>query len=209
MRQPENVIIIGASGHGKVIADIVLKSGDRLVGFLDDDPSLGSEAFGHPILGKIEDMCKFSGGARFIIGIGDNRIRKQIAEECSEGNDVIWHTAVHPAAVTAADAIIREGAAVMANAAINPSAKIGRHCIINTGAVIEHDNDISDYVHISPNASVGGAVSIGECTHIGIGATVKNNISIASGCLVGAGAVVVKDILEKGTYAGVPARKLR
>ena len=96
----------------------------------------------------------------------------------------------------------------MANACINSSAKIGKHCIINTGAIIEHDNIIEDYVHISPQVALGGTIKVGENTHVGIGATVKNNIEICSNCIIGAGAVVVKDIIEKGTYVGVPAKKI-
>ena len=95
----------------------------------------------------------------------------------------------------------------MANSCINSSAKIGKHCIINTGAIIEHDNIIEDYVHISPNATLGGTVKIGESTHVGIGSIVKNNITICKNCTIGAGAVVVKNILEEGTYVGVPARE--
>ena len=95
----------------------------------------------------------------------------------------------------------------MANASINTSAKIGKHCIINTGAIIEHDNVIEDFAHISPGASLAGTVVIGTCTHIGVGATIKNNIEIANDVVVGAGAVVVKNIGESGVYIGVPAKK--
>ena len=97
----------------------------------------------------------------------------------------------------------------MANACINTSAKIGRHCIINTASIVEHDNQIGDYVHLSPNVTCCGTVTIGELTHIGAGATIKNNINITDECIIGAGAVVVKDIQEKGTYVGVPAQKMK
>ena len=97
----------------------------------------------------------------------------------------------------------------MANAVINPFAKVGKHCIINTACVVEHDNQIADYVHISPGAVLAGTVSVGELTHIGAKAVVRNNISITSECVVGAGAAVVKEIDEKGVYAGVPARRIK
>ena len=97
----------------------------------------------------------------------------------------------------------------MANAVINPYASIGKHCIINTGAIVEHDNDLEDYVHISPNATLAGTVCIGRKTHIGVGACVKNNITIAGNVVVGAGAAVVKDITDAGVYVGVPARRMR
>ena len=97
----------------------------------------------------------------------------------------------------------------MANAVINPCAKIGRHCIISSAAVVEHDNTIEDYAHISVGAKLGGTVSIGEQTWVGIGAVVSNNISICPRCMIGAGAVVIHDIKESGTYVGVPARKIK
>ena len=99
------------------------------------------------------------------------------------------------------------GTVVMAGAVVNACAKIGEHCIINTCAIVEHDDIIENYVHISPRAAVGGTVNIGESTHIGIGAVVKNNIDICSNCTIGAGAVVVKNIENSGIYIGVPARK--
>lgn len=200
------VIIIGASGHAKVIADIVIKSGDKLLGFLDDGENLPSELLGYPILGKVCSICKYINTANFIIGIGSNIIRKSLAEKFY---DVKWYIAIHPSAQLGLDIIIGEGTAIMANVVINTSAKVGKHCIINTGSIIEHDNIIEDYVHISPQASLGGTVTIGELTHIGIGATIKNNISICGGCIIGAGAVVVKNIDIRGTYVGVPARNIK
>lgn len=97
----------------------------------------------------------------------------------------------------------------MANSIINPSTKIGKHCIINTGAIIEHDNTIENYVHISPNATLCGTVKVGECTHVGAGAIIKNNTNIIDNCIIGAGATVVNDINKKGTYVGVPAKKIK
>jgi len=202
MKKCEKVIIIGAGDHAKVIADIIIKSGDNLLGFIDDKS--GKMLLGYPVLGKTEDIYKFERDAKFIIGIGNNYTRKQVAEKYN----LTWHTAIHPSAVIAIDVSIGEGTVVMANAVINVSAKIGRQCIINSGAVVEHDNNIADYAHISPNAAVAGTVSIGELTQVGVGAAVRQNISICAECVIGAGAVVVKDITEKGTYVGVPARKM-
>ncbi|MCL2773483.1 MAG: acetyltransferase [Oscillospiraceae bacterium] len=200
-----NVIIIGAGGHAKVIADIVLKNNDTLMGFLDDNKPKNEIILGYPVLGKLDDIVFFDDKAVFIIGIGNNAVRKSLSEKYN----VTWHTAIHPSASIGIDVTIGDGTVIMANAVINPSAKIGRHCIINTGAIVEHDNVISDYVHISPNASLGGTVKVGECTHIGIGASVKNNITITNDCVIGAAAVVVKDVVSKGVYVGVPARRIK
>lgn len=139
----------------------------------------------------------------FIIAIGDNKKREKI----SHSPNLKLYTAIHPSAQIGLDVEIQEGTVIMANACINSSAKIGKHCIINTGAIIEHDNIIEDFVHISPNVALGGTVKIGKSTHVGIGSTIKNNITICENCKIGAGAVVVKNILEEGTYVGVPARE--
>ena len=200
----DKVIIIGAGGHGKVIADIVISNGNTVKGFLDDrDDVQGGTVLGFPVLGKLADYKKYS-DCEFVIAVGNPQIRKNIAESM----EVKWHTAIHPrASVSQLGTSLGEGTVVMANAVINPCAKTGKHCIINTGAVVEHDNVLGDYVHISPNATLAGTVTVGDSTHIGAGACVKNNISITAGCTVGAGSVVVRDITQSGIYIGVPARR--
>ncbi len=199
----EDVILIGGGGHAAVIADIILRSGDRLVGFLDDD-SEKKELLGAKRLGVVSDWVRHADTALFLLAIGDNRLRESLSRELS----VRWHTAVHPAAVVGADAVIGEGSVVMAGAVVNPGAAVGRHCIINTGAIVEHDNHIADFVHLSPHATLCGTVSVGARTHIGAGATVINNLFVCADAVVGAGAVVARDITEPGTYVGVPARRL-
>ena len=201
----KSVVIIGASGHGKVIADIVLKSGDKVIGFLDDGIEKGKLIVGFEVLGKISDYKNYS-DCEFVIAIGNPYIREKIADVLN----VKWYTAIHPTAVISSlDVEIGEGTVVMANAVINSCAKIGRHCIINTGAIVEHDNILSDYVHLSPNVALAGMVSVGKSTHIGTGACTKQVVNIVSNCIIGAGSVIVRDINESGTYIGVPARKIK
>lgn len=200
----KKIIIIGASGHGKVIADIVLKSHDILVGFLDDGIEKGTLIFNeYEVLGDSSCVEQYN-DCEFIIGIGSNEIRNKISGRFN----VKWYTAIHPSAIIATKVFIDEGCVVMANAIINMDAKIGKHCIINTGAIIEHDCEIGNYVHISPNATLCGTVKVGSYTHVGASATIKNNIDITSNTVVGAGSVVIRNIEEKGNYVGVPARKL-
>lgn len=201
----KDVIIIGAGGHAKVIADIVGCRGDRLLGFLDDG-ACKNEVAGYPVMGKIESYVNYP-QAEFVIGIGNAAARRRIAGEL-EG--VRWYTAIHPAAVVSSmDVTVGAGTVVMANAVIGPGAVIGAHCIVNTAAVVEHDNRIGDFAHISVGAKLAGTVSVGEETWVGIGAAVSNNVSICGGCMIGAGAVVVKAITEPGTYVGVPARRIK
>ncbi|MBQ2988868.1 MAG: acetyltransferase [Clostridia bacterium] len=198
------LIIIGAGGHGKVIADNALKNGYTDICFVDDHAT--GEVMGFPIIGTSADIPKLDDGKTdFIIGIGNNAVRKMIAEKYG----VHWVRLIHPSAQIAACVTVGCGTVVMAGAVINACATVGAHCIINTRAVIEHDNIIDNYAHISPNATLGGTVHVGERTHIGIGATVINNIEVCENCVVGAGAAVVKNMRESGTYAGVPARKIK
>ena len=200
----KKLVIIGASGHGKVIADIALNNGYEIVGFLDDNDAV-KEIAGFPVLGSVSEIPSYQTECEFIIAIGNNRIREMIAEQYA----VNWATLIHPTAVIGMDVQIEVGTVVMANAVINPSARIGKHCIINTGAVIEHDNFLQNYVHVSPNAALAGTVHVGERVHVGVGACVKNNTNITADVTVGAGAAVVKDITEAGVYVGVPAGRMR
>ena len=204
LKNEKNIIIIGASGNGKVVADLALKNNYKIKGFLDDNGSL-KEMVDFPVLGKICEAEQYKNTCEFVIAIGSNAIREKIAEQYN----MKWATLVHPTATIGIDVDIEDGTVVMANAVINSSTRIGKHCIINTGAIVEHDNILEDYVHIAPNASLAGAVNIGEKTWVGIGASVKNNVSICDNCLIGAGGVVIKSIEACGTYAGVPVRKVK
>ena len=204
-RDPEQIVIIGAGGHGKVVADIVIQSGNWVKGFLDDAENIPNTIEGIPVLGKIASYKKYS-DCKFIVAIGDAVIRKKIVNQLI---GVKWYTAIHPSAqLSNLGVTIGEGTVIMAQAVINSSAKIGMHCIINTSAVIEHDNYLENFIHVSPGAVLAGNVKVGENTHIGAGAVIRNNINIASDCIIGAGAIVVKDIRHQGTYTGVPAKIL-
>ena len=131
----KKVIIIGAGGHGKVVADIVEKSGDTVYGFLDDGCDERSEFLGFPFLGKTDDCEKYINEAEFVIAIGKADIRDKIAQRLKGAK---LYTAVHPSAVISSiDVAIGEGTVIMANAVVNPGSRIGRHCIINTGAIVE------------------------------------------------------------------------
>ena len=205
-KMKENIIIIGASGYGKVVADIILQSGNNVFGFLDDNTEIGETFIGFPVLGEIDNYIKYP-KAKYIVAIGNEKIREKIVDKLIR---VSWYTAIHPKAIVSKiDTYIGEGSVIMASAVINAGAKIGKHCIINTGSIVEHDNKIEDFVHVSVGAKLAGNVCIGKKTWIGIGATVSNNIKICSDCIVGAGAVVVQDICGQGIYIGIPAKKYR
>lgn len=196
------LVIIGASGHGKVVADIAVQNGYEEILFLDDNPAV-KECGGFPVVGTSRNSIEYT-EYDFIVGIGVAQNRKRIQEQLErEGLHIT--TLIHLSAVVAKSAVIQSGTVVMAGAVINPGAEIGKGCIINTCSSVDHDCIISDYVHVSVGAHIAGSVRIGKCTWIGAGATVINNIEIIEDCMIGAGAVVVKNIERKGIYKGVPA----
>lgn len=197
------LIIIGASGHGKVVADIARKNNYENIVFLDDNLDVKT-CGNYPVIGGCCVAVNHQ-DSDFIVAIGNAKIRQKIQSKLLEqGFNVV--TLIHPAAVVASDVEIGIGTVIMAGAVINPCTKIGQGCIINTCSSVDHDCRIGDYVHVSVGAHTSGTVTIGDSTWIGAGATVSNNIEITSGCVIGAGAVVINDLLEKGTYVGVPAR---
>ncbi|MDX5476469.1 MAG: acetyltransferase [Bacillaceae bacterium] len=202
-----NVVIIGQGGHSKVIQDIILAKEElRVVGFLDDKfvtSSIESGFFYGPI-SAINDLLEWNQDAYFVIGIGNNHVRKLVYEKL-QLPDVKYITLVHPTAVVSRSAKIGYGTVVMANAVINSDVTVGNHVIINTGAIVEHDNDLADYVHISPNATLTGAVHVEEGSHICAGATIIPNITIGEWSTIGAGATVIHHIPAKCTAVGIPA----
>lgn len=189
------LLIIGASGHGKVCADVAEKMNlwDEIV-FADDNPPA---AFPYQIIGG--SNVEWEGDC--FIGIGNSSIREKLSK------DRILVTLIHPNAVIGDRVEIGSGTVVMAGAVINADAEIGKNAIINTCASVDHDCKVDDFVHISVGAHLCGTVLVGSHTWVGAGVTVKNNVNICGGCIIGAGAVVIKDINESGTYLGVPARR--
>ncbi len=185
------VYMYGAGGHAKVVMDILVACGMEVAALVDDDSVL-REFNGLPVLHDAE------GCSPFIISIGSNKIRKEIAERLNAG----FIAAVHPTATVSPSASVGEGTVVMQGAVIQADAKIGRHCIINTASTVDHECVIGDYAHISPNVSLCGNVHVGEGTQIGVGAVVVPGVRIGKWSLVCAGSVVTKDIPDYCVAAG-------
>ncbi len=203
----KHLIIIGAGGHGKVVADIAFKNGQyERISFLDDCST--GKVVGCDVIGKLADYKKYIFEADFIVAVGDANKRQKVQTELMLNNAKVI-SLVHPSAVIAFGVKIGAGSVVAAAAVIGPDTKIGDGVIINTSCSVDHDCTIGDFSHISVGAHLAGTVDIGCQTMVGAGTVVKNGISICDDCMIGAGAVVVKDILEKGIYVGVPARKIK
>ena len=164
--------IIGASGHGKVIADIARRIGYCEIVFFDDDESI-HECGGYPVVGKSSEAGTID--ADVIVGIGNADIRKRIQESIPEQK---LATLIHPDAVIAEDVEIGVGTVVMAGAVINPGTHIGKGCIINTCSSVDHDCIVDDFVHVAVGSHLCGTVNVGAGTWIGAGVTVNNNVFI-------------------------------
>ena len=197
------MILYGASGHGKVILDILESRGDSSIVFWDDKPI--SEFCGYDV--SFPDKSILSVFNKVIVCIGVNSTRKKVVEKLN--NYTTFGIAIHPKAIVSESAIIGDGTVVMAGAVINPSVKVGQHCIVNTCASIDHDCILDDYVHISPNATLSGDVVVGQGTHIGSGAVSIQGIRIGKWCTIGAGAVVIQDVPDFATVVGNPARIIK
>jgi len=202
----KDLIIIGAGGHGRVIADIAQKLGIyQNISFLDDSDA--KETMGLPIVGKTEEVGKYIDTADIFVAIGNSKVRGEFIERLlAMGANL--PTLIHPSAIIGACVEIGAGTAIMAGAVINPCSRLGKGVILNTCSSIDHDCIIGNYCHLAVGVHVAGTVSLGDKVWLGAGVTIKNNVSICANCMIGAGAVVVKDITEAGTYIGLPAKKI-
>jgi len=202
------IAVIGRGGHSKVVQDVIRAMDEyQLIALLDDKyikPDHKDGIIFAPINHAFE-LMKAEEEIHFVIAIGSNHIRKQIAERL-EAKGARFAVLVHPSAVVSSSVIIQEGTVVMPKAVINAEAIIGKHVIVNTASIIEHDNHIGDFAHISPSSTLTGGVAIGEGVHIGAGAVVIPGKSVGAWSIVGAGGVVTDNLPEEITAVGVPTR---
>jgi len=205
------LLVYGAGGHGKVVADILIASGHLELAFIDDSPKLaGATVAGLPVIGGADELRRelANGQVGVALGIGDNRVRKELAQQLETlGAEIL--TAIHPSAMISRSAKIGSGTVVMAGVVINADAQLGSGVIANSGAVIEHDVIVGDFAHVSPNSVMGGASSLGSLSHLGLGAVVLPGIAIGNRSIMGAGAVVTREMPDDVVAVGVPARVRR
>jgi acetyltransferase EpsM len=206
------IVIYGASGHGKVVADIVSAMAEmELVGFVDDYVVEQKKTVGRfPVLGGEEALSEIlrTGIEGAVVAIGRNDVRLK-KSDMLERMGFRLVTAIHPSAILAGDVQVGAGTVIMAGTVVNASARIGCHVILNTSATVDHDCILEDGCHLSPGVHLAGHVSIGKGTHVGIGTCVIQNVRIGEWSTVGAGAVVIRNVASGKTVAGNPARELR
>jgi sugar O-acyltransferase (sialic acid O-acetyltransferase NeuD family) len=207
------ILIIGAGGHGQVVADIFACMRETLpdlqvAGYLDDAADLHGKVLGGiPVLGPLSRLSEIPHDA-VILAIGDNRIRAMLFDHL-RNTEEHFITARHPKSVIAANVDIGLGCMICAGVIVNTGAKVGDNVILNTGCTVDHHNHVESHVHVAPGAHLGGDVAVGEGVLIGLGAGVMPRCKIGRWTVVGAGAIVHRNLPDSITVAGVPARVVR
>ncbi|WP_299452774.1 acetyltransferase [uncultured Pigmentiphaga sp.] len=205
----KRLAILGAGGHGRVVADAAEASGDwHEIVFFDDAWPERQQSGPWPIVGnQAALLTRYSEFDGTVVGIGANRVRLANTQALLEAGAQLA-TVIHPRATVSRHAKVGAGSVVFAGAVVNIGAQIGRACIINTGATVDHDCLLADGVHVSPGANLAGGVSVGTCTWIGANAGIRQQISIGAHAVIGVGAVVVSHQPDGITAVGNPARDL-
>ena len=210
----ERIVIFGASGHGLVALDAVLRQGRyEMVGWLESFKPAGEIVGGFPILGHPDQLVALTREYDFtkgFLGISDNFVRRTLYEKMRASTpdfDVV--SIIHPFSCIASSAEIHKGALVLAGAIVNSGCVVGENCIVNTKASLDHDSEMKPYSSILPGVTTGGGVEIGDCSCVCVGATISHRVRIGEHSIIGAGAVVLKDITSYVLAYGVPARVVR
>ncbi|WP_391120071.1 acetyltransferase [Psychrobacillus sp. L3] len=204
----EKIILIGDSGHAKVIEDCIRSQGGIVIAKLDDryfERFCEDQIIKGPI-SLVETLL--TDGVKLVISIGSNSIRKQIVERLSVFNDK-YATVIHSRSVVSDSVKIGHGTVIMPGVVVNADASIGCHTIINTNSVVEHDCVIQDFAHISPSAILTGNVKVGQGSHVGAGATIIPGIEIGVWTTIGAGSSIISNIDSNVTAVGVPAKVIK
>lgn len=210
MKEKERIFVFGASGHAKVVIDVIERQGLYEIAFLvDDDPSLkGVTFFGYPVIGGKDELVAADRVGAGIVAIGSNRARRVVASWLvSQGFRLV--SAVHPAAQVARGVAIGPGSVLMAGAVVNSGSSIGANVIVNTRASIDHDCTIADGVHLAPGCTLCGTVNVGEGTFICAGTVIIPNLNVGKEVVVGAGSTVIHDVPDGVIVVGTPARELK
>jgi sugar O-acyltransferase (sialic acid O-acetyltransferase NeuD family) len=210
MDEQPALVVVGASGHAKVVIDIVEKEGRyRIAHLLDDNPALhGKSFFGYRVAGATSGIPGTTGEKPLaLVAIGDNAARMRIAGRL-RGNGFGLARAVHPQSHIGRGAVIGDGTVIMAGAVVNSDAAIGDNVIVNTGATVDHDCIVGDGAHLAPGVHLCGGVQVGAGCFIGAGTVIIPGVRVGNNAIVGAGSTLLEDVPENARAAGSPARKL-
>ena len=194
--------LYGAGGHAKVIMDILKENSTELTGIIDDNTHIQEWMEYHVLSYDPKRMFPI------LISIGNNSIRKNIAEQLYKKN-AVFGTVISIHAIVSPYTKIGEGSVVMQGSILQSCCQTGKHCIVNTGAAIDHECILEDYVHVSPHATLCGNVEVGEGSWIGAGAVINPGVKIGKWTIIGSGSVVCKDIPDGVTACGSPCRIIK
>lgn len=201
----KKIIIMGAGGHGQVVADALLQMENaEPVAFLDDGEQVDKMILNIPVKGGLDAYPSVSHDG-IVLALGSNSLRKRIFNELSAAGEKLF-TVIHPSAIIAPDVEIGDGCMILAGAVINTQAVIKDNTIINTNSTVEHHNVVGPHAHIAPGSTLGGEVAVDEEAMVGIGATVLPRTKIGKKAILGGGSTAIQDIPDHATAAGVPAR---
>lgn len=207
------LILIGAGGHAKVLADVIQLEKRPTLGVVDADPSKhGKGVLGLLVLGGEEViLTRLQHTIDLVNAVGSVHSMTARAAVYERWTAAIYMFAriIHPSAIIARSASLGDGVQVLAGAVIQPEAKIGSNTIINTRVSVDHDSIIGAHCHLAPGVSVSGNVKIGDRTHVGVGASIVQGVTIGAGCLIAAGAVVIRDVPDGQAVCGVPAKPMK
>ncbi len=208
------LIIVGSSGHAKVVIDIFEKQESHgIVGLLDDFRNVGEETLGYKILGGLKDLGKLKekyGDFDIFVAIGDNWARKAVVDKIkSVFPEINFATAIHPSAQIGKGVNIGKGVAIMPNVVINSDARIGDFTFLNTKSSADHDVILNDFSSLGPGSTLGGNVEVGEFSYVSIGAIVREKIKIGKHSIIGSGALLLSDCPDNVVMYGVPAKIIR
>lgn len=200
------LIIFGAGGHAKSVADVAITSGITQVLFIDEGAKKDETIFGFPVLQQLDELLP--DGWWCFPAVGDHHRRKSYIDFAQRKN---WPVAtlISPSATIGMGAKIETGCFIGHHAHVGPMAYIGTGTIINTAAVVEHEVIIGNYCHISINASIGGCCQVGDNSYVFAGAAVRDKISISNDVTIGAGSTVIKSIITPGVYVGSPVTQIK
>jgi sugar O-acyltransferase (sialic acid O-acetyltransferase NeuD family) len=210
----KNILIYGASGHAKMIVDIVQKTNYyKMKGYIDSFKTINQVVFGYSILGNLDhlpDLIDKFNIEGIVIAIGDNFTRKEVYHKIKTiAPDLEFVVIIHPSAIVASDVLIGEGSVIMANTVINAQAKIGRFCILNSSSILGHESIMADFSSLASRATLAGNVCIGVGSAVCLSSTIIQNISIGDNTVIGAGSLVLKDIGSNKTAYGAPVRVIK
>lgn len=201
----KRLVIIGAGGHGKVVAECAKRTEKYTEILLLDDQKVNQTILDFKVVGQINTYKDYLKDSDFIVAIGNNKLRQDLQTEL-EANNASLATIIDPSAIISDYTTISKGTCIMPGVVVNAVASIGKGCIINTSSVIEHDVCVGDFTHIAPGAKLAGGVHIGDVCWIGINCSILQNVIINKNIVLGANSLVTKDLQVSGIYYGSPAK---